>query len=177
MPDPLLIANAGELDLVLLPEMANRHGVVTGATGIGKTATIQAMIERFSDIGVPVVVSELKGDVSGLAAPGGGNEKVDERLAELELPPLEPIGFPVVFWDVYGEQGHPVRSTISEIGRAGGDRKGTREAGQGAPQAFNRRQPLQQGSARRAPRRHTSTIGRELGRTIVRGLFGSLKRR
>jgi DNA helicase HerA-like ATPase len=116
MPEPLLIAKSGELDLGLLPEMANRHGVVTGATGTGKTVTIQAMIERFSDIGVPVFVADVKGDVAGLAAPGGGNDKVDERLSELGLPPLEPTGYPVMFWDVYAEQGHPVRSTISEMG-------------------------------------------------------------
>lgn len=116
MTEPLLIAKAGEIDVVLLPGMANRHGVVTGATGTGKTVTIQAMIERFSDIGVPVFVSDVKGDVAGLAAPGGGNDKVDERLAELGLPALAPTGFPVVFWDVYGEQGHPVRSTVSEMG-------------------------------------------------------------
>ena len=116
MTEPMLLAKAGELDLVLLPEMGNRHGVVTGATGTGKTVTIQAMIERFSDVGVPVFVSDVKGDLAGLGAQGGGNEKVDERLAELSLPPLQPTGYPVVFWDVYGQKGHPVRSTISEMG-------------------------------------------------------------
>src|SRR5680860_90966 len=116
MAEPLLIGKSGDLEMVLLPEMANRHGVVTGATGTGKTVSIQTMIERFSDIGVPVFVADVKGDVAGLAAPGGGNEKVDERLAELGMPSLDPVAFPVVFWDIYGEQGHPVRSTVSEMG-------------------------------------------------------------
>jgi DNA helicase HerA-like ATPase len=116
MPEPLLVAKSTEYDLALLPEMANRHGVVTGATGTGKTVTIQTMIERFSGSGVPVFVTDIKGDVAGLGVPGGGNRRVDERLAELGLPPLEPTAYPVVFWDVYGEQGHPVRSTISEMG-------------------------------------------------------------
>jgi len=116
MAEPLLIARSGDLDLSLLPEMANRHGVVTGATGTGKTVTIQSIIEKFSEIGVPVFVADIKGDVAGLAAPGGGNSRVDERLALLGLPPLEPVATPVIFWDVYGELGHPVRTTITEMG-------------------------------------------------------------
>jgi uncharacterized protein len=114
--EPLIIGMAGEREQVLLPHMANRHGIVTGATGTGKTVTIQTIIERFSDIGVPVFVTDVKGDVAGLGAPGGGNDKVDARLAELGLPPLQPTAYPVVFWDVYGELGHPVRTTISELG-------------------------------------------------------------
>ncbi|MGD9712491.1 MAG: helicase HerA-like domain-containing protein [Thermomicrobiales bacterium] len=116
MTEPLLIAKSGNLDLVLLPELANRHGVVTGATGTGKTVTIQSMIEKFSEAGVPVFVADIKGDVAGLAAPGGGNDKVDQRLADLGLPPLDPVASPVIFWDVYGELGHPVRTTVSEMG-------------------------------------------------------------
>ncbi|MCC6942951.1 MAG: DUF853 family protein, partial [Thermomicrobiales bacterium] len=116
MAEPLLIARSGDLDLCLLPEMANRHGVVTGATGTGKTVTIQSIIEKFSENGVPVFVADIKGDVAGLAAPGGGNSRVDDRLEMLGLPPLEPVAAPVMFWDVYGELGHPVRATISEMG-------------------------------------------------------------
>ncbi len=116
MAEPLLIAKAGDVELTLLPGMANRHGVVTGATGTGKTVTIQSIIEKFSEIGVPVFVADIKGDMAGLAAPGGGNERVDNRLADLNLPPLEPTAAPVIFWDVYGELGHPVRTTISEMG-------------------------------------------------------------
>lgn len=116
MTGPLLFAKAGDLDLGILPEMANRHGVVTGATGTGKTVTIQSVIEKFSEIGVPVFVADIKGDLAGLAAPGGGNSRVDERLEMLGLPPLEPVAAPVIFWDVYGELGHPVRSTVSEMG-------------------------------------------------------------
>ncbi|CAN5590770.1 DUF853 family protein [soil metagenome] len=116
MAEQMLIAKAGETELVLLPGMSNRHGIITGATGTGKTVTIQAMIEQFSTAGVPVFVSDIKGDVAGLAAPGGGNTRVDDRLASLGLPQLEPVSFPVVFWDVFGEQGHPVRSTVSEMG-------------------------------------------------------------
>jgi uncharacterized protein len=87
MVEPLNIGMAEDREQVLLPQMANRHGFVTGATGTGKTVTIQTIIERFSDIGVPVFVTDVKGDVAGLGAPGGGNEKVDARLAELGLPP------------------------------------------------------------------------------------------
>lgn len=116
MAEPMLIAKAGDRELVLLPGMANRHGVVTGATGTGKTVTIQSIIEKFSEIGVPVFVADIKGDVAGLAAPGGGNSRVDDRLAMLGLPPLEPVAAPVIFWDVFGELGHPVRTTISEMG-------------------------------------------------------------
>ena len=116
MSEPIRFAKAGSIDLVLLPAMANRHGVVTGATGTGKTVSLQALSEAFSDRGVPVFVSDVKGDLAGLAAAGGGNEKVDKRLSDLSLPPLDPISYPVVFWDVFGERGHPVRCTVSEMG-------------------------------------------------------------
>lgn len=116
MVESLLIARAGAEDIVLLPGMANRHGLVCGATGTGKTVTIQAMCERFSEIGVPVFVADVKGDLAGLSQPGGGNEKVDQRLQEMAIPDYTPRGYPVVFWDIYGLQGHQVRTTISEMG-------------------------------------------------------------
>jgi len=114
--EPLLIAKSDAGDIVLLPEMSNRHGIVCGATGTGKTVTIQAMCERFSEIGTPVFVADVKGDLAGLSQPGGGNEKVDQRLAEMAIPDYTPRGYPVVFWDIYGQQGHQVRTTVSEMG-------------------------------------------------------------
>ncbi|KPK08951.1 MAG: ATP-binding protein [Betaproteobacteria bacterium SG8_39] len=115
MAEPLLIAKHGANELCLLPALANRHGLVTGATGTGKTVTLQAMAQRFSAIGVPVFMADVKGDLSGIARPGGGNAKVDERvkLLGVELA-FEPC--PVVFWDVFGKDGHPVRATVSDMG-------------------------------------------------------------
>jgi DNA helicase HerA-like ATPase len=114
--EPLLIAKSDAEDIVLLPGMSNRHGIVCGATGTGKTVTIQAMCERFSEIGTPVFVADVKGDLAGLSQPGGGNEKVEQRLAEMAIPDYTPRGYPVVFWDIYGAQGHQVRTTVSEMG-------------------------------------------------------------
>src|SRR2546421_10254532 len=85
MPDPLIIAKHGDLELGLLPGLANRHGLITGATGTGKTVTLQALAERFSSIGVPVFLADVKGDLAGLAAAGGSNAKVAERVKALKL--------------------------------------------------------------------------------------------
>ncbi len=115
MSIPSPIARSAQSDLVLLPSMANRHGLITGATGTGKTITLQKMIETFSSLGVPCVVSDIKGDLSGIAEKGGSNPKVAERLAQLGLEP-EYDSFPVTFWDVWGENGHPLRATISDMG-------------------------------------------------------------
>jgi DNA helicase HerA-like ATPase len=112
---PLLIAKAGETPLELLPALANRHGLIAGATGTGKTVTLQTFAERFSSIGVPVFMADVKGDLAGMAAPGGGNPKVEERLSLLGIEPAY-AGCPVVFWDVLGSSGHPVRATISDMG-------------------------------------------------------------
>ena len=116
----LLIAKgtstAGAFDVRLLPQMANRHGLVAGATGTGKTVTLQVLAEAFSSIGVPVFAADIKGDLSGVSQPGGGNEKVDTRVEQLGLAPWAFAGSPVMFWDVFGEQGHPVRTTASEVG-------------------------------------------------------------
>ena len=115
MASPLLIAKNADKELALLPSLANRHGLVTGATGTGKTVTLQALAQRFSAIGVPVFMADVKGDLSGLAKPGGGNAKVAQRLKEMNLV-QEPAACPVVFWDVYGKSGHPVRATVSDMG-------------------------------------------------------------
>lgn len=112
---PLMIARA-KGDIVVLPGMANRHGLIAGATGTGKTVTLRVLAERFSDIGVPVFMADVKGDLSGLPRPGGGNPKVDERIKALRLADFRFEGFPTVFWDVFGEQGHPIRATVSEMG-------------------------------------------------------------
>ncbi len=112
---PLLVAKAGDTRLELLPALANRHGLIAGATGTGKTVTLQTLAERFSSIGVPVFMADVKGDLAGMAAPGGGNAKVEERLALLGIEPAY-AGCPAVFWDVFGASGHPVRATISDMG-------------------------------------------------------------
>jgi DNA helicase HerA-like ATPase len=116
MTTPLLIAKNDHLDLELLPRMANRHGLVTGATGTGKTVTLQTLAENFSRIGVPVFMADVKGDLSGISKAGGGNAKVEERIKLLQLDDYEPRAFPVTFWDVDGKQGHPVRATVSDMG-------------------------------------------------------------
>jgi hypothetical protein len=112
---PLLVAKS-KTDLVLLPAMANRHGLITGATGTGKTVTLQKLAEEFSAIGVPVFMADVKGDLAGLAVAGGANAKVAERVKVLKLAGFEYRAAPVMFWDVFGTTGHPLRSTISEMG-------------------------------------------------------------
>jgi DNA helicase HerA-like ATPase len=116
MSRPLPIAKSGETEIALLPALANRHGLITGATGTGKTVTLQRLAEQFSAIGVPVFMADVKGDLSGLGAAGVKSEKLDARLAQLKVADWAPTTFPVVFWDVFGEAGHPVRATISDMG-------------------------------------------------------------
>jgi hypothetical protein len=111
----LLIAR-GEKDQLLLPRMANRHGLVAGATGTGKTVTLQVMAERFSRIGVPVFMADVKGDLAGVSQPGTASPKIQERLGLLKLGAYAFDGSPVTFWDIFGEQGHPVRTTVSDMG-------------------------------------------------------------
>jgi len=115
MAEPLLIAQSSE-PLYLLSQMANRHGLVAGATGTGKTVTLQVMAEALSKIGVPVFAADVKGDLSGISQPGTDNPKIAERVKKLRLGNFALEGCPVTFWDVYGEEGHPVRATISEMG-------------------------------------------------------------
>ena len=112
---PLVVAKSS-VDLGLLPGMANRHGLIAGATGTGKTVTLQSLAESLSAAGVPVFMADVKGDLAGLAAPGGENAKVAERVKMLGLSGHSPLACPVAFWDVFGEQGHPVRATVSELG-------------------------------------------------------------
>lgn len=113
--EPLLIAK-GTADNYLLPAMANRHGLIAGATGTGKTVTLQVMAEHFSRIGVPVFMADVKGDLSGLSQPGSAKPKIAERIQQLGLTDHKFEAYPVTFWDVFGEKGHPVRATISEMG-------------------------------------------------------------
>jgi hypothetical protein len=116
MPEPLLIAKSASLDLAMLPALANRHGCITGATGTGKTITLQVLTERFSAIGVPVFLADVKGDLSGIAKAGTPSEKLTARLEKLGLPQPAWGACPVTLWDVFGEQGHPIRATISDMG-------------------------------------------------------------
>jgi DNA double-strand break repair helicase HerA and related ATPase len=105
----------GERPIELLPQMANRHGLIAGATGTGKTSTLRVLAERLSAIGVPVFLADVKGDLSGLARAGGDNPKIADRARQLGVE-LAPAPCPVVFWDLFGAQGHPVRATVSEMG-------------------------------------------------------------
>lgn len=116
MPNPLLIAKNKEHELSLLPELANRHGCITGATGTGKTVTLQTFAQALSNIGVPVFMADVKGDLSGIAKAGSFSGKVKERYTMLDVPEPTWAGAPVTFWDVFGEKGHPVRATISDLG-------------------------------------------------------------
>ncbi|MES2368789.1 helicase HerA-like domain-containing protein [Thiobacillus thioparus] len=116
MTEPLLVARNATTDLVLLPQMANRHGLITGATGTGKTVTLQTLAEHFSSIGVPCFMSDVKGDLSGVSQAGGGNAKVAERVASLKLEGFAYQGYPVTLWDPFGSSGHPVRATVSDMG-------------------------------------------------------------
>jgi DNA helicase HerA-like ATPase len=116
MPDDKLLIAKGESELCLLPKMANRHGLITGATGTGKTITLKVMAESFSAIGTPVFLTDIKGDLSGLCAAGENNPKMEERIKKLGLNDFSYRPFPVQFWDVFGEQGFPVRTTISDMG-------------------------------------------------------------
>ncbi len=101
----------------MLPDKANRHGLITGATGTGKTITLQRLAESFSHLGVPVFMADIKGDLTGVSQVGGGNQKVEDRLTLLGLKEgFEYSGCPVTLWDVFGEQGHPLRATVSEMG-------------------------------------------------------------
>ncbi|BBV67886.1 MULTISPECIES: helicase HerA-like C-terminal domain-containing protein [Kluyvera] len=116
MSAPLLIARTQDKQLELLPNMANRHGLITGATGTGKTVTLQKMAESFSEIGVPVFMADVKGDLTGVAEEGQASEKLMTRLNNIGVTDWEPHANPVVVWDIFGEKGHPVRATVSDLG-------------------------------------------------------------
>jgi DNA helicase HerA-like ATPase len=115
MSEPLVIARS-KAEIALLPALANRHGLIAGATGTGKTVTLQVLAERFSSIGVPVFMADVKGDLSGLASAGGNSPKMKERLAALGLAEPQWTACPAVFWDTTGKAGHPVRATVSDMG-------------------------------------------------------------
>ncbi|MBS0454538.1 MAG: DUF853 family protein [Proteobacteria bacterium] len=116
MADPLLIARHGDIECALLPGLANRHGLITGATGTGKTVTLQTLAERLSGIGVPVFMADVKGDLTGISQAGSIGEKLAATLKERGIEAPAPLACPVTLWDVFGEQGHPVRATISDMG-------------------------------------------------------------
>jgi hypothetical protein len=116
MPEPILVARRGGTECHLLPALANRHGLITGATGTGKTITLQTLAEGFSGIGVPVFMADVKGDLTGISQAGRVSDKLARVLAERGIEAPAPLACPTTLWDVFGEQGHPVRATISDMG-------------------------------------------------------------
>ena len=116
MTTPILIAKNKDISSFILPKMANRHGLIAGATGTGKTVTLQTLAEGFSKLGVPVFMADVKGDLAGMSQAGGGNVKIEARVKELALNEFSYAKCPVTFWDVFGVKGHPVRTTIAEMG-------------------------------------------------------------
>jgi uncharacterized protein len=116
MTEPLLIAKNKSTECFLRPDKANRHGLITGATGTGKTVTLQTMAEGFSRIGVPVFMADVKGDLTGISQAGKMGEKLAKVLADRGLNAPESVAYPVTLWDVFGKQGHPVRATVSDLG-------------------------------------------------------------
>lgn len=111
-----ILLGAGTKQVYLEPRYANRHGLIAGATGTGKTITLQVMAESFSRIGVPVFVSDVKGDLSGISQAGSPHPKIDERIHKIGIPDFHLAAAPTVFWDLFGVQGHPIRATISDLG-------------------------------------------------------------
>jgi DNA helicase HerA-like ATPase len=116
MANPILIAKHGAIECHLLPGLANRHGLITGATGTGKTVTLQSLAESFSRIGVPVFMADVKGDLTGISQAGKIEGKLAQAIQDRGLPMPQPLACPTTLWDVFGEQGHPVRATVSDMG-------------------------------------------------------------
>ncbi|MCR5146958.1 MAG: DUF853 domain-containing protein [Clostridia bacterium] len=117
LDNKIIIGKSNDKELYILPDKANRHGLITGASGSGKTITLKVMAESFSAAGVPVFLSDVKGDLAGMCKPGVNNEKIAERLQKLGIADTFTFeSFPTVFWDVYGEGGHPIRTTVSSVG-------------------------------------------------------------
>lgn len=112
----ILIGKNAEEELYIIPDKANKHGLITGASGSGKTITLKVMAESFSEAGVPVFLADVKGDLAGMCLPGMANEKITERLNGIGITDFEYKGFPTVFWDVYGKGGHPIRTTVKNVG-------------------------------------------------------------
>src|SRR3954452_2200579 len=111
MAEPILIAKHDTAACFLLPALANRHGLITGATGTGKTVTLQTLAENFSKLGVPVFMADVKGDLTGISQEGKIEGKLADIIKERGLAAPEPFAAPTTLWDVFGEQGHPVRAT------------------------------------------------------------------
>ena len=116
MADPILLARHGDTECQLLPALANRHGLITGATGTGKTISLQKLAESFSQMGVPVFMADVKGDLTGISQAGAPSTKLLAVLKDRGIEPPAPIACPTTLWDVFGEQGHPVRATVSDMG-------------------------------------------------------------
>ena len=116
MPEPILVAKHGDIACHLLPALANRHGLITGATGTGKTITLQKIAESFSTLGIPVFMADVKGDLTGVSQTGALPDKVARILKDRGLDAPTPTRCPTTLWDVFGEQGHPVRATVSDMG-------------------------------------------------------------
>ncbi len=116
MADPILVAKHGDIECELLPALANRHGLITGATGTGKTITLQTLAENLSRLGVPVFMADVKGDLTGITQKGKLPDKVAAIIKERGLPAPTPASCPATLWDVFGEQGHPVRATVTDMG-------------------------------------------------------------
>jgi len=116
MPDPILLGKSASAECLLLPELANRHGLITGATGTGKTISLQTLAEGFSKLGVPVFMADVKGDLTGISQPGQPREKLLALLKERGLEVPVSTACPTTLWDVFGTQGHPVRATVSDMG-------------------------------------------------------------
>ncbi len=112
----ILIGKNDKKELSILLDKANRHGLITGASGSGKTVTLKVMAESFSDAGVPVFLADVKGDIAGTALPGQTSESLEKRLEKLKIKDFEYKSFPVRFWDIFGISGHPIRTTLNSVG-------------------------------------------------------------
>jgi DNA helicase HerA-like ATPase len=116
MSGATIFVGAGDADQYLLLKYGNRHGLIAGATGTGKTVTLQTIAEGFAGHGVPVLLADVKGDLSGMGRPGGDHPKAVERARLLKIRDYGGRAFPTRFWDLFGEKGHPIRTTVSEVG-------------------------------------------------------------
>jgi DNA helicase HerA-like ATPase len=111
-----ILVGKGDIQVSLLAKYGNRHGLVAGATGTGKSVSLMVLAEGFSRMGVPVFMADVKGDVSGLAVSGVSNEKIQARVQQIGITDYNNEACPVTFWDLYGTKGHPIRTTVSEFG-------------------------------------------------------------